>query len=204
MAENIDFVKGVRDVADHKPKAARRSHPTSFNHLGITGCFTLAIVADPSGAPPRMGNGGNLEWHTDADPRSRERRAAARHQVYALAAFRLATASVLPFDWRALLKEFGQVLGGYAGNGARSICARARCGGGARCHAGRFAAAVDAKRIPPLEANDVVLALAAARALNYRRHALAPRPTDDSRCRACDLHELDRYPPNAPISLRRI
>ena len=59
-----------------------------------------------------MGNGGNLEWRTDDDlmPVADENVYAYRHGVYALSVFRLANAKVLPWDWRALLKEFDGTL----------------------------------------------------------------------------------------------
>ena len=162
MAENIGFVKGVvRDAADREAEGKRptQSSDFSFNHLGISGCFSASSRIPQAEIERRgyyyvMGNGGNIEWHTDADllPVASREVLLEDIQVYALAAFRLATLSVLPFDWRALLREFGQRAGLLCRGGGRSVrsCARARCGGGARRRAGRsFAAAVDAKRITP-------------------------------------------------------
>jgi N-acetylated-alpha-linked acidic dipeptidase len=62
-----------------------------------------------------MGNGGNLEWHTDDDlmPVADKDVLLTDIKVYALAVFRLANATVLPWDWRALLKEFDSTLAKY-------------------------------------------------------------------------------------------
>ena len=66
-----------------------------------------------------MGNGGNPEWHTDDDlmPVASKEVLLKDIQVYALAAFRLATAPLLPFDWRALLQEFDATLAGLRQGG---------------------------------------------------------------------------------------
>ena len=212
MAENIGFVKGVvRDVADREAEGKRptQSSDFSFNHLGITGCFSASSRIPKAEIERRghyyvMGNGGNLEWHTDADllPVASKEVLLRDIQVYALAAFRLATASVLPFDWRALLKEFGQVLGGYAeAAGSRFDLTPARDAVAALdATLVRFAAAVDAKRIATVEANDVLLVLSRLLVpLNYQRGTRWRRDlglTTQPLPALAICAELDRYPPN--------
>ncbi|MBX9847163.1 MAG: M28 family peptidase [Xanthobacteraceae bacterium] len=129
MAENAGFVKGVVKDAASKDAEGRRPHQSSdfsFNNLGITGFFSSSSRIPQSEIKARgyyyvMGNGGNLEWHTDDDlmPVADRSVLLTDIKVYALAVFRLANAAVLPWDWRALLKEFDATLAKYqsaAGN----------------------------------------------------------------------------------------
>jgi hypothetical protein len=223
MAENVGFVKGVvRDVADREAEGKRptQSSDFSFNHLGITGCFSASSRIPKAEIERRgyyyvMGNGGNLEWHTDADlmPVASKEVLLKDIQVYATAAFRLATASVLPFDWRALLREFDQVIASYAkAAGDRFDLTEAKDAVAALDAAlVRFNAAVDAKRIAPAEANAMLLALSRLLVpLNYQRGSrwrrdlgltVPPLPA------LAICAELDRYPANvlgfAQTHLRR-
>jgi hypothetical protein len=212
MAENVDFVKGgVRDVAGREAEGKRptQSADFSFNHLGITGCFSASSRIPKAEIERRgyyyvMGNGGNTEWHTDADlmPVASRDVLLTDIKVYAAAAFRLATASVLPFDWRALLKEFDQVLAGYAkAAGERFDLAPARAAVTALdATLMRFNTALEAKRIAQADANDLLLALSRLLVpLNYQRGSrwrrdlgltVPPLPA------LAICAELDRYPAN--------
>src|SRR6185503_12738231 len=145
-----------------------QSSDFSFNHLGITGCFSASSRIPKAEIERRgwyyvMGNGGNLEWHTNDDlmPVASREVLLRDIQVYALAAFRLATAPLLPFDWRALLREFDGSIANYAkAAGGRFDFAPARDAVAALDAAlVRFSAAVDAKRVAPDDANEVSLAL---------------------------------------------
>ena len=123
MAENSGFVKGVVKDAAGKDAEGRRPHQSSdfsFNNLGITGFFSSSSRIPQAEIRKRgyyyvMGNGGNLEWHTDDDlmPVADKDVLLTDVKVYALAVFRLANATVLPWDWRALLKEFDSTLAKY-------------------------------------------------------------------------------------------
>ena len=223
MAENVDFVKGVvRDVADREAEGKRptQSSDFSFNHLGITGCFSASSRIPKAEIERRgyyyvMGNGGNPEWHTDDDlmPVASREVLLKDIQVYATAAFRLATASVLPFDWRALLKEFDQVIASYAKAAGDRFDLTEATDAVAALDAAlvRFNAAVDAKRVTPAAANDVLLALSRLLVpLNYQRGSrwrrdlgltVPPLPA------LAICAELDRYPANvlgfAQTHLRR-
>jgi N-acetylated-alpha-linked acidic dipeptidase len=223
MAENVGFVKGVvRDVAGREAEGKRptQSSDFSFNHLGITGCFSASSRIPKAEIERRgyyyvMGNGGNLEWHTDDDlmPVASREVLLKDIQVYATAAFRLATASLLPFDWRALLKEFDQVIANYAkAAGDRFDLTEAKDAVAALdATLVRFHAEVDAKRIAPAEASEVLLALSRLLVpLNYQRGSrwrrdlgltVPPLPA------LAICAELDRYPANvlgfAQTHLRR-
>jgi hypothetical protein len=123
MAENAGFVKGVVRDAAGKDAEGRRPHQSSdfsFNNLGITGFFSSSSRIPQAEIKKRgfyyvMGNGGNLEWHTDDDlmPVADKNVLLTDIKVYALAVFRLANSPVLPWDWRALLKEFDATLAKY-------------------------------------------------------------------------------------------
>jgi N-acetylated-alpha-linked acidic dipeptidase len=213
MAENVAFVKGVvRDAANREAEGKRptQSSDFSFNHLGITGCFSASSRIPKAEIERRgyyyvMGNGGNLEWHTDDDlmPVASKEALLKDIQVYALAAFRLATASMLPFDWRALCKEFADVLASYTkAAGDRFDFAPAHEAVAALdALLVRFTAAVDAKRIAPDDANEVSLALSRLLVpLNYQRGTrwrrdlgltVPPLPA------FAVASDLDRYPGNA-------
>jgi hypothetical protein len=213
MAENVGFVKGVvRDAANREAEGKRptQSSDFSFNHLGITGCFSASSRIPKAEIERRgyyyvMGNGGNLEWHTDDDrmPVASKEVLLRDIQVYALAAFRLATAPLLPFDWRALLQEFEATLAGYArAAGDRFDFQPARDAVAALdALLVRFTAAVDAKRVAPEEANELSLALSRLLVpLNYQRGSRWRRdlgvtvPPLPAFAVAADL---DRYPGNA-------
>ena len=147
MAENAGFVKGVvKDAAgkDAEGKRPSQSSDFSFNNLGITGFFSSSSRIPKKEIEKRgyyyvMGNGGNLEWHTDDDlmPVADRDILLTDIKVYALAAFRLANAPLLPWDWRALLKEFDGSACKVSGRGGRAVRpeAGARCGCCARCRA---------------------------------------------------------------------
>lgn len=213
MAENIGFVKSVvRDAADREAEGKRptQSSDFSFNHLGITGCFSASSRIPKAEIERRgwyyvMGNGGNLEWHTDDDrmPVASREVLLKDIQVYSLAVFRMATTELLPFDWRALLKEFDETLKRYAkAAGDRFDLQPARDAVAALDAAlSHFAAAVDAKRVSPALANETTLALSRLLVpLNYQRGTrwrrdlgLTVPPLPALGIAA----ELDRYPPNA-------
>ena len=137
MAENAGFVKGVVKDVTGQDAEGRRPHQSSdfsFNNLGITGFFSSSSRIPKAEIEKRgyyyvMGNGGNLEWHTDDDlmPVADKDVLLTDIKVYALSVFRLANAKVLPWDWRALLKEFDGTLAKYqAAAGARFDLAPAR------------------------------------------------------------------------------
>jgi hypothetical protein len=213
MAENTGFVKGVvQDAANREAEGKRptQSSDFSFNHLGITGCFSCSSRIPKAEIEKRgyyyvMGNGGNPEWHTDDDlmPVASREVLLKDIQVYALAAFRLATAPLLPFDFRALLKEFEGTLANYAKTAGERFDLQPARDAVAALDAllVRFNAAVDAKRVAPEDANEITLAMSRLLVpLNYQRGSrwrrdlgltAAPLPA------LATALDLDRYPGNA-------
>jgi N-acetylated-alpha-linked acidic dipeptidase len=223
MAENAGFVRGV--VKDSAAREATGKRPTqssdfSFNNLGITGCFSSSSRIPKQEIERRgwyfvMGNGGNIEWHTDNDllPVADRNVLLKDIQVYLLAVFRLATTRVLPFDWRALLAEFDQTLATYAAAaGERFDLQPARDAVKALDTAlARFAGEIDTGRVTPDAANVVLLELSRllvplnyTRGTRFRRDLGLPAPPLPALAVAT---ELDRYPaatlPFAQTQLRR-
>ena len=223
MAENEAFVRAV--VRDAAGKAADGKRPTqtsdfSFNNLGITGFLSSSSRIPQKEIERRgfyyvMGNGGNLEWHTDDDrmPVADRDVLLADIKVYLLAVYRLATAPLLPWDWRALLKEFDRTLANYSSAvGARFDLQPARDAvAELDTVLARFVAAVEAGRIPPGAANAVLMQLSHllvplnyTRGIRWRREWAVPAPPLTALAVAA---ELDRYPaaalPFAQTHLKR-
>ena len=213
MAENAGFVKGVvKDVAgkDAEGKRPSQSSDFSFNNLGVTGFFSSSSRIPKKEIEKRgyyyvMGNGGNLEWHTDDDlmPVADRDVLLTDIKVYSLAVFRLANAPLLPWDWRALLKEFDGSLAKYQGAaGTRFDLKPVRDAVSALDVAlVRFAAAVEAGGVTPAKANEVLLKLSHllvplnyTRGTRWRRDLSMPAPPLTALAVA---NELDRYPASA-------
>ena len=209
--------EGRRRQGRRRPAAAQSSD-FSFNNLGITGFFSSSSRIPKTEIERRgyyyvMGNGGNLEWHTDDDlmPVADKDVLLTDIKVYALAVFRLANATVLPWDWRALLKEFDATLAKYA----RPPRARASI---SRRRATRWRRSMRRSRSsrrrprpgasPAVAANDVLLTLSRllvplnyTRGTRFRRDLSVPAPPLTALAVAA---ELDRYPPSALASRRPI
>jgi N-acetylated-alpha-linked acidic dipeptidase len=213
MAENAGFVRSVvRDAAgkDADGKRPSQSSDFSFNNLGITGFFSSSSRIPKQEIERRgyyyvMGNGGNLEWHTDDDlmPVADKDVLLTDIKVYLLAAFRLANAPLVPWDWRALLVEFDSTLTGYAkAAGTRFDLNPARDAVKALDAAlAQFTTAVEAGRISPKSANELLLSLSRllvplnyTRGTRWRRDLSVPAPPLTALAVAA---ELDRYPPTA-------
>jgi hypothetical protein len=213
MAENAGFVTGVvRDVAG-KPASGKRpsqSSDFSFNNLGITGYFSSSSRIPQTEIKARgyyyvMGNGGNIEWHTNrdqldvADPDILLQDI----RVYMIAAFRNANATLLPYDWRALLGEFSQTVGRYqqAAGDRFDLTPVSQAIDGLDQQLARFTQAANAGQIPPTVANTALLALSRhlvplnyVRSTQFRRDLGLPAPPLPWLAVCMDL---DRYPPNA-------
>jgi hypothetical protein len=202
----------VQDAANREAEGKRptQSSDFSFNHLGITGCFSCSSRIPKAEIEKRgyyyvMGNGGNLEWHTDDDllPVADRDVLLTDIKVYALAVFRLANSPVLPWDWRALLKEFDGTLEKYqAAAGLRFDLSPAREAVEKLDAAlSRMAAGLDSGTVKAKAANGVLHELSHLLVpLNYTR---GPRFRRDLSVPAAPLtplsiaKDLDRYPVSA-------
>ena len=213
MAENAGFVKGVvKDVTGQNAEGRRphQSSDFSFNNLGITGFFSSSSRIPKAEIEKRgyyyvMGNGGNLEWHTDDDlmPVADQNVLLTDIKVYALSVFRLANAKVLPWDWRALLKEFDGTLDKYqTAAGARFDFSPARDAVSKLDAAlSRMAVGLDEGRITKDAANNVLHEVSRLLVpLNYTRGTRFRRDLGGHTSPLTPLSvaaELDRYPVSA-------
>jgi len=120
MPEATAFVvETIKDATGRLAECERpvRAGDWSFNNLGITGMLDLSStmpreLVEAKGYYGVGGNGGNIEWHT-----ARDRLEIADKDIlltdtrlYALMAFRLAAAEILPFDFRPAITEYRQAL----------------------------------------------------------------------------------------------
>jgi len=223
MAENSGFVKGVVKDAAGKDAEGRRPHQSSdfsFNNLGITGFFSSSSRIPQAEIRKRgyyyvMGNGGNLEWHTDDDlmPVADKDVLLTDVKVYALAVFRLANATVLPWDWRALLKEFDSTLAKYQAAAGERFDLKPAKDAVARLDAAltQMAAGLDGGKVKVSDANGALHELSRLLVpLNYTTGTRFRRDLSKPAAPLTPLSvasALDRYPvsalPFATTQLRR-
>ncbi|MBN6205515.1 M28 family peptidase [Ralstonia pickettii] len=97
-----------------------RAGDYSFNNIGITSYYMLSStlpdeVAKEKGYYPVGGCGGNIEWHTEDDLIHVVDETILMNdlKVYLLSVVRNANATILPYDFRATLKEHLQTVERY-------------------------------------------------------------------------------------------
>lgn len=112
----------VKDAtgADAELMRPFRAADWSFNNLGVTGILGLSSTMPPElvvekGYYRVGGNGGNIEWHTERDLIDIADRDVMLTDIklYALTTMRIASAPVLPFDFREAAKEYVRTLTDY-------------------------------------------------------------------------------------------
>lgn len=123
FAEAHDFLAGViREVAGKELHSERphRAGDYSFNDIGLSGYLMLSSAMTTAhreelGYYAVGGCGMNIAWHTENDTLEiADKDILLRDiKVYLLAVFRNANAPILPFDWRATLREFQRTIDGY-------------------------------------------------------------------------------------------
>jgi hypothetical protein len=213
MAENAGFVADVVRDALGKPASGRRPPPAndySFTNLGITGYLSSSSRIPAAEVAARgyyyvMGNGGNIEWHTRFDQLEIADRDILLDDIklYLLAVWRNANATLLPYDWGALVTEFADTVRAYQhAAGSRFDLTPAQDAVAALADSvARFERAVRAGSIPPAEANRTSLLLSRHLVpLNYVkgtrfRRDLATPPSPLPWLAIAE--DLDRYPPTA-------
>jgi N-acetylated-alpha-linked acidic dipeptidase len=120
MSEAIGFLTDtIRDTSGIEAKTDRpaRAGDYSFNNIGISSFFMLsstmsAAERERRGLYPVGGCGGNIEWHTEDDTMAiADRDNLLRDmRVYASSILRTLNSPILPFDWRAVTREFKETL----------------------------------------------------------------------------------------------
>ena len=161
-------IKAVTGLDAHGERP-HRAGDYSFNNIGISSLMMLSstmpdALRDEKGYYAVGGCGGNIAWHTENDTiEIADRGIMLRDiKVYLEIAGGIADAEILPFDWRAQLDEFVETVDAYqhaAGAGFDLGPAKAACLSLRRALAG-FYADVEAGRVRPRSANDVIQRLA--------------------------------------------
>ncbi len=112
----------IRDATGKEATGRRplRAGDYSFDQVGVTSFFMLlssipAEDRDRLGYYPVGGCGGNIVWHTEADTLDVADRDNLERdlRVYVTAIARVLNAPILPFDYRATLRELGEALVEY-------------------------------------------------------------------------------------------
>ena len=123
-SEAETLVKEV--VAEVTGQTASRTRPQrnsdyTFNNIGVTGLFNASsnlpdAVREEKGYYVVGGCGGNIAWHTEDDTIEIADRDVLQTDIrlYLTAVLRLATDEVLPIDWRAAAREYGETAERYA------------------------------------------------------------------------------------------
>jgi hypothetical protein len=161
-------IKAVTGLDAHGERP-HRAGDYSFNNIGISSLMMLSstmpdALRDEKGYYAVGGCGGNIAWHTENDTvEIADRGIMLRDiKVYLEIAGGIADAEILPFDWRAQLDEFVATVDAYqhaAGAGFDLGPAKAASLSLRRALAG-FYADVEAGRVQPRSANDVIQRLA--------------------------------------------
>ncbi|WP_342362769.1 M28 family peptidase [Terrarubrum flagellatum] len=131
MSETEKYVQGViRQVAGLESHGERphRAGDYSFNNIGLSSFFMLSStmpdkLREEKGYYAVGGCGGNIAWHTEHDLiEIADRDILLRDmKVYAASVLGVANAEVLPFDWRATVKEFSDTLKKYEAAAGKDI-----------------------------------------------------------------------------------
>ena len=124
MAEADALCRGaIQDATGVTPHRLRpiRAGDYSFNQLGLTSFFMLLsnipqVERQRLGFYPVGGCGGNIAWHTEDDRLPVADRDNLRRDltVYLTAFARVLNAGVLPFDFRATVRELADAITAYA------------------------------------------------------------------------------------------
>ena len=185
MPETERYVQGViKDVCglDSHGERPHRAGDYSFNNIGISSFFMLSSTMPDDlraakGYYAVGGCGGNIAWHTENDTMEiADRDILLRDiKVYLGSILGVANAEILPFDWRATTREFGQTLDRYAkaaGEAFDFSAARAALAG-LEASLERFYGRVAAGGVAAASANAAIMGL--ARILVPINFTVAPR-----------------------------
>lgn len=191
----------IKDATGKESEMMRpfRAADWSFNNLGVTGLLALSSTMPPELVAEKGyyrvgGNGGNIEWHTE-----RDRMEVADKDIllidtklYALATFRVASAEVLPFDFRAAAVEYQATLDEYQRSASNRFDLKPAIEAAEQLSGALddFYGAVQDGRIAATSANDTIVAL--ERALVPAHYATESRYQQDPALET---------PPLTPIAL---
>lgn len=163
--------KVIKEVAK-KPLYAERAHQAgdySFNNIGISSYFMLLStmpddLREEKGYYGVGGCGGNIAWHTENDTLEIADKdiLMTDMKIYALAVLRNANEEILPYDWRAVAKEFASTLERYqkAAKKKFDFSPTEKAIKELQRTLGKFYSGINKGSVKKGEANDVILELA--------------------------------------------
>jgi hypothetical protein len=162
-----------------KPKRPNRSSDYTFYNIGISGAF-MASSMMPAAEVERRGwhrvggCGGNIAWHTEDDTLEIADKGVLAKDIalYLEAVVTFANAEVLPFDFRAAVRELSSTVDGYvkAAAGALDLGLLSASLGELAGKIDAFHADVANGKIAPRVANEAMRGLSRALVpLNYAR-----------------------------------
>ncbi|MEO1679573.1 MAG: M28 family peptidase [Pseudomonadota bacterium] len=174
----------IREVTglDSHGERPHRAGDYAFNNIGLSSFFMLSSTMPEALRQEKNyyavgGCGGNIAWHTEHDLMEiADREILLRDmKVYLAAVLGVANADVLPFDWRAQVAEFSDIITGYqaAAGDLADLSPAAEAAGRLAADLDRFYAAVDSGDVPQARANAVIQRL--ARILVPVNHTTEPR-----------------------------
>jgi hypothetical protein len=182
MPETVEAVMAlVERVTGQKPapKRPNRSSDYTFYNIGISGAF-MASSMMPSVEVERRGwhrvggCGGNIAWHTEDDTMEIADRGVLSKDIalYLEAVLTFANADVLPFDFRATIKEISAAVDAYAkaAGHRQDLSSVARALEELAGKVGAFHQSVAGRKIASRAANETMRELSRALVpLNYAR-----------------------------------
>jgi hypothetical protein len=170
MPEASGFLaQAIKDATGQSSEMMRpfRAGDWSFNNIGVTGMLALSStmpreLAAEKGYYRVGGNGGNIEWHTERDTIEIADRTVLQTDIklYALCVHRVATAPILPFDFRPAVAEYRSALDRYqAASNQLDLAPAVEACSALQQSLDRFYGAVEIGRVEASVANHAILML---------------------------------------------
>lgn len=174
----------IREVTglDSHGERPHRAGDYAFNNIGLSSFFMLSSTMPEALRKEKNyyavgGCGGNIAWHTEHDLMGiADRDILLRDmKVYLAAVMGVANADLLPFDWRAQVAEFSEIIAGYqeAAGDLADLSSAAEAAQRLAADLDRFYAAAESGALSEGAANEVIQRL--ARILVPVNHTTQPR-----------------------------
>jgi hypothetical protein len=173
MSETQDHVKGViRDIVGLKTFKTKRPNQAgdyAFNNIGISSYFMLSSTMPEELRKEKnyydvSGCGANIAWHTENDTLeiADKNILLTDMRIYLLSVLRNANAPILPYDWRATVKEFAETVKAYqkAAGAAADLSPSAKAVKALANRLAAFYAGIKSGKVKPARANAVQQGLA--------------------------------------------
>ncbi|MBT0957453.1 M28 family peptidase [Alphaproteobacteria bacterium KMM 3653] len=185
MKETESFCQQtIREVTGLESQGDRphRAGDYAFNNIGLSSFFMLSSTMPEQLRKEKDyyavgGCGGNIAWHTEHDQLEiADKDILLRDtKVYLAAVMGVATAGVLPFDWRTIAAEFSETIASYqeAAGSLADLSPAAKAASDLAAALEAFYASIENGTLTPAQANPVIQRL--ARILVPVNHTNKPR-----------------------------